>query len=243
VTILITKKFNPSTSSGINFLDKIIMGQKVHPLSLRIGLGTDWKSRWFGKKRKYREFLEQDVKLRSFIIKKLDKAGFNSVKIERSANSINIIVQAARPGLVIGRGGSGVEELKDGIKRFLQKIDPDLAKLEVRLEIEEIKQANSQAAVVAADMVSQIEKRLPYRRVIKQALSKITQNKEVQGAKVMVKGRLNGAEIARKEWLKKGRIPLQTLRSGIDYAQATAYTTYGTIGIKVWIYRGEVFNQ
>ncbi len=229
------------------------MGQKVHPLSLRIGLGTDWKSHWFGKKRKYREFLEQDVKLRSFIIKKLDKAGFNSVKIERSANSINIIVQAARPGLVIGRGGSGVEELKGEIKKFLQRIDPALAsarggfasgeKLEIRLEIEEIKQANSQAAVVAADMASQIEKRLPYRRVIKQALSKITQNKGVQGAKIMVKGRLNGAEIARKEWLKKGRIPLQTLRSDIDYAQATAYTTYGTIGIKVWIYRGEVFNQ
>jgi small subunit ribosomal protein S3 len=229
------------------------MGQKVHPLSLRIGLGTDWKSRWFGKKAKYREFLEQDVKLRSFIIKKLDRTGLNSVKIERSANSINIIVQTARPGLVIGRGGSGAEELKEEIKRFLQKIKPGLAparggfasgeKLEVRLEIEEIKQASCQAAIIAADMASQIEKRLPYRRVMKQTLSKITQNKEVQGAKVMVKGRLNGAEIARKEWLKKGRLPLQTLRSNIDYAQVTAYTSYGTIGIKVWIYKGEVFNQ
>jgi len=224
------------------------MGQKVHPLSLRIGLGENWKSRWFGKKGRYRDLLEQDVRLRTFINKKLGKAGLNSVWIERSANLINIIVQTARPGLVIGRGGSGVEELKEEIKKFLQKIDPSLSpgrggKLEIRLEIEEVKQASSQAAVVAAEMANQIEKRLPYRRVMKQTLSKITQNKEIQGVKVMVKGRLNGAEIARKEWLKQGRIPLQTLRSGIDYAQATAYTTYGTIGIKVWIYRGEVFNQ
>lgn len=217
------------------------MGQKVHPLSLRIGLGADWQSRWFSKKRKYRELLEQDVKLRAFIMKKLARAGFNSVKIERSANLINIIVQTARPGLIIGRGGSGVEELKNEIKKFLRKMNPVFDKTEVRLEIEEIKQASSRAAVIAADMAAQIEKRLPYRRVMKQVLSKAAQNKEIQGIKVMVKGRLNGAEIARKEWLKKGKIPLQTLRSNIDYAQATAYTTYGTIGIKVWVYRGEIF--
>ncbi len=223
------------------------MGQKVHPLSLRIGLGENWKSRWFGKKGKYRDLLEQDVRLRSFINKKLDRTGLNSIRIERSANLINIIIQTTRPGLVIGRGGSGVEELKEEIKKFIRKIDPNLApnkggKLEIRLEIEEVKQASSQATVVAAEMANQIEKRLPYRRVMKQTLSKITQNNEIQGAKVMVKGRLNGAEIARKEWLKQGRIPLQTLRSSIDYAQATAYTTYGTIGIKVWIYKGEVFQ-
>ncbi len=216
------------------------MGQKVHPLSFRIGIGADWRSHWFSKG-KYREFLEQDVKLRAFIMKKLDRAGVNLIKIERSTNSINIIIQTARPGLVIGRGGSGVEELKQEIKKVLQKCRQGLANLEVHLEIEEVKQAGSQAAVVAADMAGQIEKRLPYRRVIKQTLSKVMQNGEVQGAKVMVKGRLNGAEIARREWLKKGKIPLQTLRSDIDYAQSTAYTTYGTIGIKVWVYKGEVF--
>jgi small subunit ribosomal protein S3 len=218
------------------------MGQKVHPLSLRIGLGTDWQSRWFGKKGEYKNLLEQDVKLRVFIMKKLARAGFNSVKIERSANSMNVVIQAARPGLIIGRGGSGAEELKDEIKKFLRKINPALAKTEVRLEIEEIKQVSARAAVIAADIAAQIEKRLPYRRVIKQTLSKASQNKEIQGIKLMVKGRLNGAEIARKEWLKKGKIPLQTLRSNIDYAQTTAYTTYGTIGVKVWIYKGEVFS-
>lgn len=216
------------------------MGQKVHPLSFRIGLGVNWKSRWFNKK-KYRELLEQDVKLRDFIMKKLDKTGINSIEIERTANSINIIIQTARPGLIIGRGGSGAEELKQEIRKILQKGKSELAKLEVRLEIEEVKQPTCQAAIVAADMANQIERRFPYRRVMKQTLDKIMQNKDIQGAKVMTKGRLNGAEIARTEWLKKGRIPLQTLRSHIDYGWATAYTTYGTIGIKVWIYKGEVF--
>ena len=216
------------------------MGQKVHPLSFRIGAGADWKSHWFSKG-KYKEFLEQDVRLREFIVKKLAQAGVNLIKIERSANSINIIIQTARPGLIIGRGGSGAEELKQEMKKILQKGRPESDKIEVRLEIEEVKQADSQAAIVAADMANQIERRFPYRRIMKQTLSKVTQNKEVQGIKVMLKGRLNGAEIARREWLKKGRIPLQTLRSNIDYAQATAYTTYGTIGIKVWIYKGEIF--
>lgn len=216
------------------------MGQKVHPLVFRIGLGTNWKSRWFNKK-KYKELLEQDVKLRDFIMKKLDKTGINSIEIERAANSVNIIIQTARPGLVIGRGGGGAEELKQEIRKIIQKGKPELAKLEIRLEIEEVKQVTCQAAIVASDMANQIERRLPYRRVMKQTLDKIMQNKDIQGAKVMTKGRLNGAEIARTEWLKKGRMPLQTLRSHIDYGWATAYTTYGTIGIKVWIYKGEVF--
>ena len=216
------------------------MGQKVHPLAFRIGLGTNWKSRWFNKK-KYKELLEQDVKLRDFIMKKLDKTGINSIEIERTANSVNIIIQTARPGLVIGRGGGGAEELKQEIRKIMQKGRPELAKLEIRLEIEEVKQVTCQAAIVAGDMANQIERRLPYRRVMKQTLDKIMQNKDIQGAKVMTKGRLNGAEIARTEWLKKGRMPLQTLRSHIDYGWATAYTTYGTVGIKVWIYKGEVF--
>jgi small subunit ribosomal protein S3 len=216
------------------------MGRKVHPFIFRIGSVTNWKSRWFNRK-KYKEMLRQDVKLRDFIIKKLEKAGVSSVEIERSANLVNIIVKTARPGLVIGRGGSGVEELKQELKKIIHKDQPSLTNLEVRLEIEEVRQPNSQAAIIAQDMASQIERRMPYRRVMKQALDKIMQNKEVQGAKVMVKGRLNGAEIARKEWLKEGRLSLQTMRSNIDYAQATAYTTYGTIGIKVWIAKGEVF--
>jgi len=218
------------------------MGHKVHPFVFRIGIVTNWKSRWFSNKN-YKEFLEQDVRLREFITKKLDKAGINKIEIERSVNSINVIVQTARPGLVIGRGGSGAEELKKEIKKVIQKHDPKAKDLEVRLDIEEVRQPTAQARVVALDIANQIERRLPYRRIIKQTLDKVMQNRDIKGAKIMVKGRLNGAEIARKEWLKKGRIPLQTLRSDIDYARATAYTTYGTIGVKVWIYKGEVFNQ
>jgi len=217
------------------------MGHKVHPYIFRLGIVNDWKSKWFSRK-KYKDFLEQDVKLRSFIAKKLDKAGINSIKIERSVNFINIIIGASRPGLVIGRGGSGAEELKKEIKEIIEKSEIGTANLEVRLEIEEIGQPTTRASVIAIEMAGQLEKRMPYRRVMKQTLDKIIQNKEVKGAKVMVGGRLNGAEIARTEWLKKGRVPLQTLRSDIDYAQATAYTTYGTIGVKVWIYKGEVFD-
>lgn len=217
------------------------MGHKVHPYIFRIGATTNWKSRWFSSK-KYKEFLEQDTKLRAFILKKLTKAGIKSVEIERSVKLINIIIKTSRPGLVIGRGGGGIEELKKEIKKLLQK-EFKITDTEVRLEIEEVKQPTAHAAVMAEEIADQIEKRLPYRRIIKQSLEKIMQNKDVLGAKIIVKGRLNGAEIARKEWLKKGRVPLQTIRSDIDYAQSTAYTTYGTIGIKVWVYKGEVFNN
>jgi small subunit ribosomal protein S3 len=215
------------------------MSHKVHPLVFRIGILTNWKSRWFDRK-KYKEFLKQDVLLRDFIMKKLDKAGVDQIEIERSANSVKVIIRTARPGLVIGRGGSGIEDLKKELKKIIQKGNSRTAKMDVQLEIEEIRRPESHAAIVAQGMADQIERRLPYRRVMKQALDKIMQNKEIQGAKVVVKGRLDGAEIARTEVLKKGKIPLQTLRSNIDYAQATAYTTYGTVGIKVWIYKGEI---
>lgn len=217
------------------------MGRKVHPFIFRLGSVTNWKSRWFSKKQ-YREFLEQDTKLRSFIMEKLRKASINLIEIERSANSLNIIIKTARPGLVIGRGGEGIEELKNEIKKLLQKNNSGQSNFEIRLEVEEVKDPDIQAAIVGMEIANQIERRLPYRRVIKQALDKIMQNSKAKGAKIMIKGRLNGAEIARKEHLKKGKIPLQTLRSDIDYASSTAYTTYGTIGIKVWIYKGEVFN-
>lgn len=219
------------------------MAHKVHPFVFRLGIVTNWKSRWFNKRR-YKDFLEQDVKLRGFVYSKLRKAGINAVEIEHSANLINIIIKTARPGLVIGRGGGGIEALRKSIKKLLRKSkSPEIAKMEIRLEVEEVRQPTMQAAIVSEEMATQIEKRMPYRRVMKQALDKIMQNREVQGAKVLIKGRLNGAEIARKEWLKRGRISLQTLRSNIDYAQSTAYTTYGTIGIKVWICKGEVFDK
>ena len=217
------------------------MGRKVHPFIFRLGSVTNWKSRWFSKKQ-YKDFLKQDTILRAFVTKRLRKAGLNSLEIERSSNTINVIIKTVRPGLVIGRGGAGIEDLKKDIKKLFLKDKSLSSDMEIRLEVEEVKDPNMQAAVVSMDMASQLERRLPYRRIMKQTMDKIMQNSKVKGAKIIMKGRLNGAEIARKEWLKKGRVPLQTMRSDIDYADATAYTTYGTIGIKVLIYKGEVFK-
>ena len=219
------------------------MGQKVHPAVFRTGIIYDWNSRWLNRK-KIKEYLKEDVKIREFLNKKLSKLGLGKIEIERSRSYTRIIVYAYRPGLIIGRGGAGVEQLKADLQKFITKIRKEpLGKGEIRLEIEEIKQPESVAAVVAQSMADQIEKRLPHRRVIKQGLDKIMQGKGVEGAKIMIKGRLGGAEIARKEWLAKGRIPLQTLRANIDFAISTAYTTYGTVGIKVWIYKGEIFKK
>ncbi len=186
------------------------MGQKVNPIVFRLGFAQNWRSRWFNKK-KYQQFLQEDYLIREFLTKKLAKAGLDKVEIERSTNSINVIINAARPGLIIGRGGSGIEDLKKEIKQYLlRKIKLPL-KTDLRLTVEEVKLADTKAAVVAGAMVEQIEKRFPYRRVLKQSLERMMQNKDVQGAKVMIKGRLDGNEIARKAWLYKGRIPFSLL--------------------------------
>jgi small subunit ribosomal protein S3 len=218
------------------------MGQKVNPVAFRIGHSEDWKSRWYDKKL-YRDFLRQDFVLRNFLMKHLSKAGIDRIEIERSVNVIKVIIKTARPGFIIGRGGGGVEELKTRIKRLLIKEKGFSAKNEIRLEIEEVKSPESCAAIVAQNIVDQIEKRIAFRRVLKQSLEKVMQVKGAEGVKIMMKGRLGGAEIARTEWLLKGKIPLQTLRAKIDYAGATAYTTYGTVGVKVWIYKGEIFEK
>lgn len=219
------------------------MGQKVHPVAFRTGIIYDWNSRWLNKK-KLREYLKEDTKVREFLNKKLLKLGLGKIEIERSNNATKIVVHASRPGLIIGRGGAGAEQLKADLQKFIARLRKEpVAKGEIRLEIEEIKHSESVAAIVAQSMAEQIEKRLPHRRVMKQSIEKIIQGKGVEGAKVMIKGRLGGAEIARKEWLAKGRIPLQTLRANIDFANATAFTTYGTVGIKVWIYKGEIFEK
>lgn len=212
------------------------MGQKVNPIAFRLGITQNWKSRWMNKA-KYQEFLKEDFYIRNFLAKKLTKAGVDKIEIERSTNSTSIIIYAARPGLIIGRGGSGIEDLKKELKQYLFRKTKQILKNEPRLSVEEVKGAESRAAIVAQGMAEQLEKRLPYRRVMRQALERLMQSKDVQGAKVMAGGRLDGNEIARREKLYKGTIPLQTLRANIDYAQVTAYTTYGTIGIKVWVYK------
>ena len=185
--------------------------------------------------------------MREFLEKKLKLAHIEVVEIERAPNVLQILIKTSRPGILIGRGGEGAEKLKEEIKREIFKIwrrygkTPD--KRELKVTIEEVRSPETHAAIAAQMIIEEIEKRMPFRRIMKQALSKISSSKEVKGVKISLKGRLDGAEMARYEWLKKGRIPLQTLRADVDYAAKTAYTTYGTVGVKVWIYKGDVFGE
>jgi len=211
------------------------MGQKISPTSFRIGIQKDWASRWFGG-RKYVSYLKDDVATRIFLSKKLKNLGVDRVELERGTDALNVIIFTARPGLLIGRGGTGVEDLKSVIQKLLKN------NISVRIEIQEVKNPEASAMIMAESIVDQIEKRIPFRRVMKQTLAKIIASKEVKGAKILLGGRLDGAEIARSEHLEEGNLPLQTLRADIDYAKTTASTTYGTIGVKVWIYKGEKFE-
>jgi len=196
---------------------------------------SNWGSRWLSKK-EFPKYLEEDFKIREFLEKKLGRLGIEKIEIERLPGKINMIISSTRPGLIIGRGGGGVEELK---KELEQKIIGE--KKEIKIEIREVKNPWVSAPLAAQWMAQQIEKRVRYRRVLKQALAKIMAQKEIQGARVEVAGRLDGVEIARTEWLKKGKLPRQTLRADIDYGQARAFCTYGVVGVKVWIYKGEKF--
>jgi len=212
------------------------MGQKTSPISFRVGYKKGWLSRWFGGKN-YRNYLEDDFNVRQFLTKKLRFMGIDRINMERSSDMLNIIIFTSRPGLIIGTGGSGVEKLKKDTIEILK------VKIPVKMEVQEYKYPESSAHIMAEQMAELIEKRMPHRRVLKQALEKITSSRDVKGAKVEVAGRLGGSEIARTEHLSKGSLPLQTIRADIDYARATAYTTYGTIGIKVWVYKGEIFED
>lgn len=215
------------------------MTHRVHPKVFRIKEITDWDSRGFYRK-KLPEYLEEDFKIREFLRKKLGRIGVEKVEIERFPGKINIIISSARPGLIIGRGGGGVEELKSDLETILKPAKKD--KRELKLEIREIRDPWSSASLSAQWIAQQIERRILHRRVLKQALDKILAVKGVEGGRVEVAGRLRGAEIARREWLKRGRLPLQTIRANIDYAAAQAFCTYGVIGVKVWIYKGEKFD-
>lgn len=221
------------------------MAHRVHPKVFRIKEISDWNSRGFYKK-DFSRLLEEDFRIREFLKKKLKDTAIQNIEIERSPGKINIIINSARPGLIIGRGGAGVEELKKALEATLkpatkEEKGPREEKRELRIEIKEVRNPWAKAALVSFWMAQQLEKRVPHRRVLKQALDKIMAQKEVKGARVEVAGRLGGAEIARREWLKQGRLPRQTLRADIDYAQAEAYCSYGVIGVKVWIYKGEKF--
>jgi small subunit ribosomal protein S3 len=211
---------------------------QVHPKIFRIKEITDWNSRGFYEKR-FSNFLKEDFEIRNFLTKELPRGVIEKIEIERSPSKISVILFTARPGLVIGRRGEGIEALKSQLERKILKKDKKSPIKELKIEIIDVKDPWASASLAAQWMAQQIEARVPYRRVLKQALSKITTRKEIQGARVQVAGRLDGVEIARTEWLKAGKLPRQTLRADIDYAQARAYCRYGVVGIKVWIYKGE----
>ncbi|MDZ4232098.1 MAG: 30S ribosomal protein S3 [Candidatus Pacearchaeota archaeon] len=212
------------------------MSHKVHPKIFRIRETKDWSSRWVSK-RLFAKTLEEDFRIREFLQGKLKEASLESVEIERSAGRITVIINTARPGLIIGRGGSGIELVKKQLQRY---VIPNVK--DIRLEIREIKNVFESAVLVAQNIAQQLERRMPHRRVLKQTMQKVMANKGIQGAKLEVSGRLGGADIARREKLKEGRLPLQTLRAKVEYALEEAKTTYGTIGVKVWLYKGEEFN-
>lgn len=223
------------------------MGHKIRPNSIRLGITRPWQSRWFFRGQ-YRNFLEQDELIRKVIKSKIGLAGIVSIEIERTAGKCRINIKAAKPGLIIGRGGKGIEELSRAIELNLAKLFKKNGlggqkKPDISLNIEELKRTEISAPLVAQQIAWDLEKRMRFRRTVKKYLEQIMQNREVKGAKIKVNGRLDGAEIARDEWVGRGKLPLQTLRADIDYGEAAAFTTYGTVGIKVWIYKGEVFRK
>lgn len=212
------------------------MARKVNPFLHRLGIINDWKSRWFNAD-KYKQYLRNDIELRSFLEKKLKTASVEDIIIERSSNSLTVNIHSARPGIIIGRGGTGVEELKKEVTKMVNE------KLDIKINIIEIRNYELSAKLVAQTIAEQLEKRFPFRRTLKQAIERTMQNKQAKGVKVEVAGRLDGAEMARTEWLSEGKIPLQTIRADISFAKYVASTTYGVVGIKVWIYKGEVFEE
>lgn len=216
------------------------MGQKVHPKAFRLNIVATWSSRWFAPRKLYHKYLEEDVSIRQEISKRFRDAGISDVDIERSANAVTVTIHAARPGIIIGRGGQGVEGLKRDIReRFfgLNKSAPAL-----HVNIVELDRPALNADVALQQIIADLEKRLPFRRVIRQAVARV-ERAGAQGVRIQVSGRLNGAEIARREVVMRGSVPLHTLRADIGYAQGFARTIYGSIGVKVWIYRGEVFTE
>ncbi|MDP2637028.1 MAG: 30S ribosomal protein S3 [bacterium] len=210
------------------------MSHKVHPKVFRLRETKDWLSRWFDKKN-FQKHLEEDFSLRAFLEKKLKEAGLEHLEIERFPGKLTVILFTSRPGLIIGRGGSGVEVLRKALQKQVTVKD-------VRIEIREVKNPWESAALSAQFIATQLERRMPARRTMKQSLQKIMAVKGNKGARVEIAGRLGGAEIARREWLKNGQLPRQTLRADIDYGFREAMTRYGTIGVKVWIYKGEKFD-
>ena len=218
------------------------MTHTVHPYSHRLGIIRDWKSRWFGDREQYRAFLKGDVLLREYLEKKLKGFYVSDIEMERSEKSLKIIIKTSRPGVIIGKSGEGSVKLKTDLLKKANKLNIKIPE-EFKINIEEIRSPESNASIVAKMIVEGLEKRLPFRMVIKKTADKVMANRDVKGTKISVSGRLGGAEMARREQVKRGGIPLQTFRADIDFAKETAVLPYGAVGIKVWIYKGEVFEK
>ena len=210
------------------------MGQKVHPTGIRLGIIKDWTSTWYADGKNYADFLHTDMKVRSFLRKELKNASVSCIRIERPANNAKVTIHTVRPGIVIGKKGQDIERLKAEVSKIMG--------INVDVNVEEIRKPELDARLVAEGVASQIEKRIMFRRAMKRAVNNTMRLGGAEGIKIKVAGRLNGAEIARSEWYREGRVPLHTLRADIDYGIAQAYTTYGIIGIKVWIFKGEIMN-
>ncbi len=210
------------------------MGRKVHPIGFRLNVSKGWEGRWFAKGKDYRENLQQDFAIRTLIHKDAEKAGVSRVEVERFPGKVKVIVHTAKPGILIGRKGESVKKIRQDLEAVTGK--------KIDLEIKEIKSPDTDAFLVAVNLAGQIDRRVSYRRAMKRALQQATRQ-GAQGIKVEVQGRLSGAEMARSVWLREGRVPLQTLRADIDFARAEALTTYGRIGVKVWVYKGEILPQ
>nr|QCI04411.1 ribosomal protein S3 [Antithamnion hubbsii] len=212
------------------------MGQKTHPSGFRIGITQNHKSSWFTKMPRYRYLLEEDYIIRSYITTNLNKASISLIYIERKVDQIEIYIHTARPGIVLGKMGTGIENLRISLENKLK------IKQKIRINVIEVTEPDAQAILIGEFIAQQLEKRIAFRRAVRQGIQR-AQKTKIKGIKVQVSGRLNGAEIARKEWVREGRVPLQTLRADIDYAYTTAQTIYGILGIKVWLFKGEKVPQ
>ncbi|MFP6680646.1 MAG: 30S ribosomal protein S3 [Gammaproteobacteria bacterium] len=210
------------------------MGQKVHPYGIRLGIVKEWTSTWYADTKNYADYLNADLQIRDFLRKKLAHASVSKIQIERPANNAHIVVHTARPGIVIGKKGEDIESLRKQVTRLMG--------IPVHISVEEIRKPELDAFLVAGSVAQQLERRIMFRRAMKRAVSN-SMRLGAQGIKINVAGRLNGAEIARSEWYREGRVPLHTLRADIDYGLAEANTTYGVIGVKVWIFKGEIIPR
>lgn len=219
------------------------MTHVAHPFIQRLGINRDWRSRWFAADpKKFREYLRTDAAIRKLLAGALKGMSIDNVEIERNDAMLRILIKTSRPGLVIGRSGEGATKLKKDIDQLLRTLKLE-EKPEIKIDIEEVRSPETSAAIVGQMVAEGLEKRMPFRRVLKQTVEKVMANRDVQGVRIIVGGRLGGADMSRSEELKKGRVPLQTLRADIDFARVRALLPYGVIGIKVWIYRGDIFED